>query len=432
MVWTRRGRGEQPPQTTFAGLLFESWTWIERLSETISYLNTGETRRQTTLQVNIPADYSVSDHPGTVILPLTLLRKSTLKRFEVRDSEGKVLPTLAMESNWKWSSSAAISVLGGQFKLGAVERHLVEKIVEFQPEDDGDRCPSMDDLVKRLRPTGGNWSAPQIMALAAVSDLSDKFSLTVELPDCYVGRRAVIDLFYEDSFDFIQKRWNFCGPTTATIDNLSVSDADSFHLEIRTPPGISPSCIKMAPVSDFESEEWEAIGKSVTAHINVHRAGTFEICKAEAQLRPSREGIVTYAFLSSVLVLLVAGIFTWQAKPIAKFFADDAERAGSLATVLLAVPAFLLVTLARGPEHPVVALVQRTARYATLLTSGALLVAAAVVTVSPSYGVFEAIFATLSIIQAFITLIAARVWAYADGHPCLLAARVKLSLALDR
>lgn len=97
---------DPPYQSPFAHLLFEPYTWIERQSETISYLSTAETRRHSVFQIMIPDSYPASEN-GSIFVPLMLLGKRALARFETRDGDGRLLPTLNMESNWKYSSDAA-------------------------------------------------------------------------------------------------------------------------------------------------------------------------------------------------------------------------------------------------------------------------------------------------------------------------------------
>lgn len=200
------------------------------------------------------------------------------------------------------------------------------------------------------------------------------------------------------------------------IDRPAVGDANSYHLEVRAPDGIATKALKLAD-EGLGSEEAFFLGKGpiVHGHLNAQKADF----GAQVLLVPERRGTVTWAAVSSVCVMagFAACAVFWP--PLHAFLSDPADKGSSLATVLLALPAFLLVLLGRSPEHFLVSRILRPARWIVLLTALLMLGGATVLIVIPPLSWGGWMFWSLASAQFVLTAMACRIWLVSDPGPII-------------
>jgi hypothetical protein len=86
---------EQLVGFTIHALLVEPASWIHRRVETVEVLDHVSVRRRVSLDLTIDNKheaFSPRDARSIGMIPLTLLRKETLRNFDLRDPDGKALP----------------------------------------------------------------------------------------------------------------------------------------------------------------------------------------------------------------------------------------------------------------------------------------------------------------------------------------------------
>lgn len=140
---------------------------------------------------------------------------------------------------------------------------------------------------------------------------------------------------------------------------------------------------------------------------------------AQVLVVPERRGTVSWAALASLSVAIGFAACAGLWHPLHAFLASSSRRGSSLATVLLALPAFMLVLLGRSPEHFLVSRILRPARWIVLLTSLLMLVAAAILIIVPASAWGARVFGSLAVVQFALAASACRIWLVSDPGPII-------------
>lgn len=401
-------------------------TWIFRRVEALSYLANGETQRRVSIDFQIPEGYAAAhDDQPSVLVPVGIIRKQPLTRFDMRSADGQALPVLETAANGRVAERILEHAVSAAFDLPATAderlRSLISAVV-YAPSDGAERALSalrsflLSDLTVQQEVAHRADPEPaQQYALQLAADLSQCFLLVVDCPRDLVQGRAILKYEYEDAIDLAPWRFRVSRPLQVRIDRPSVGDAGSYHLEIRAPEGVAARSLQIKDAD--ASSDLVFLGRGPTVHGLVR--GTRGDFEAAVRLVPERRGSVTWAFGVGLAVALgfVAMTFAWD--PLHSWLATEPSKGSALATVLLAFPAFLLVLLARTPEHFVASRVLRPARWVLLLTSLLMIVAAAVLIVVPTLELGRGAMVVLALLQSGIAVAAVLIRRQSDPGPML-------------
>lgn len=393
-------------------LLLDPQSWIHRRVETVSFPPNGETRRRVSWDFTLPTDAVIPASRGRVVVPLTLLRKQPLKRLDVHDEAGTSLPVWGAEENGHLALTVLASGLAGlqgsapdAGQLAALD-HIVRAPNSAFATDD-------IDAVFFPRPEKADeWAVLRALA----EELADNFILVVELAEDVVGRRALVKMTYDDELGGAAARALRAGYAT-TVKGEAWSGAASWHLEVHAPEGLA--------VDDLSYESWDSTTLDLldfdettvtghTAHITGSRVPSGARTDARLVIRPARVGLVNQTLVATWLAwaLVTLGCLTTRSLvPVLM----DADRAGSLAGVTLAVPAFLVALMARSQEHELASRVLLVPRMLNAATAAVLLAGAAALVLGLHESDLAWALRALFFVQGVLAMWAFAVWRSVGG-----------------
>ena len=391
--------------------------WIKRRVETITYGDNGETRRAVSIDFQLPERYrKTASQDGPLLVPVALLEKKPLTRFDMRGADGTAIPVLDTDANSELATRCVTDAISVLLALdeSVVEdvKDLIETVVR-SPEPVA--TPAAEQLTNALRERLTGVTPAQELVLQLVSDLAKSFLLVAECDSRTIRGRSILKFSYEEPIE-IKRRWL---PLTRSVQiaRPAVSAGKSYHLEIRAPQGLAVTDLVVTELGE-QPRTWTAshAGPTAHGHLTLRGSGDFE---ARAAIRPERRGPVTYALLSSIVVLAltIAAVF-W---PQQVFQLDrEPETAIGLATVTLAIPAFLLALLARTPEHVLVSVVLRPTRAVLLLTSTVLLAISGIIILRPAEQAAHSCAIALACLEAFLTVYVALIAKKSAAGPSIV------------
>lgn len=412
--------------TLLTSMVIKPSTWIFRRVEVLSYAANGETRRRVSVDFRLPDGYGGAGGDNTsVLVPVGIIRKQPLTRFDMRSADGQALPVLETAANGRVAERVLGEAVRAAFDLspttGEQLRALISAVV-YAPTDGAEvALAALRSFLQSVQTPDSNAShrttlePAQQYALQLAADLSQCFLLVVDCPRDLVRGRAILKYEYEDAIDLTPWRFRVFRPLEVRVDRPSVGDAGSYHLEVRAPEGVATRSLQIKDVGASSASVF--LGRGPTVHGLVR--GTRGDFEAGVRLVPERRGTVTWAFGVSLAVAVgfAAMALTWE--PFHSWLAVETGKGGALATVVLAFPAFLLVLLARSPEHFVASRVLRPARWVLLLTSLLMIVAAAVLIVVPPLNLGRAAMVFLALLQTGIAIVAILIRRQSDPGPML-------------
>lgn len=399
-----------------AEMVLKPSTWIHRRVESITYAANGETRRRVSLDLTIPTDYQETLKEGEcALLPLAIMDKGPLVRFDMRDAEGRALPVLETQANGEVAQRVLGSLIVGAFGSDTGDgRELESRVRKVVYASRSEADEAVTALRQHLNPQTEEFEKQLVLQLAV--DLAQGFLLVVETTRQSLCRRVIVKYEYEDSIALSGRAGPTLRPLRVQIDRPAVGDADSYHLEVRAPDGIATKALRLTGEGLGDNEVIvPGRGSIVHGHLNAQKADF----GAQVLLVPERRGTVTWAAVSSVCVMagFAACAVFWA--PLHSFLSDPSDRGSSLATVLLALPAFLLVLLARSPEHFLVSRILRPVRWIVLVTALLMLAGAAVLIVIPPLSWGGLLFYGLAVAQFALAVLACRIWYMSDPGPII-------------
>ena len=397
-------------------VLFPS-EWVRRRVETVSYSESGETRHRVSLDIQVPAGY-LEHFQGreAVPVPLGLLRKAPLARFDMRDAQGSALPVLETPANGAIAERVLITALQAAEACREVPpedvARAVHNVVYAEPSD-------ADAVASTLRSLLGSSSddGPAAIALQLARELAHCFLLVVSCPRETVEYRTVLKFEYEDA---ISVEGGFRWPKSdlaIELDCPAMGSCASFHIEVRTPNGTG--CRELLIGREQGTPGGGSLhrfaGRGPTAHANFAPGFLESGFRAQVVLVPERRGIVTWAAGASCTLAsaFIGTAFAWDHGLLELL--QDPGTGAALAAVVLAIPAFLFALLARTPEHFLVSRILRPARRTLLGTSLLMLCAASTMIIAPSFG-FRVMLG-IGMLQALLAARAILAWKASDPGP---------------
>lgn len=359
-------------------LVLEPQEWIHRRVETVAFLPNGETRRRLSWDFTVPPDGEIAVSAHRIAVPLTLLRKQRLMRLDVYDQTGSSLPVWGQADNGALAQAALEAglkiaqdgdITGDQSEIIRSVVHAVSLMSVQQKVDSlftnlpAATSEEVDDLRTVLR--------------ALAESLADSFIFVVEMPLETVGRRSLVKMNYDGALGG-RAIPHATGRYVATVAGTGWAGAKSWHLEVHAPNGLM--------VENLRYEAWDpegfgviSRGSSESTGATAHISGTGLSSDAESEARlvlaPDPAGLVNQTLTAALFSWVLLMVMCLSAGPLSTVTAE-ADRAGAVAGVTLAIPAVVVAWMARGPEHELVSRLLILPRIVTALTALVLLVAA--------------------------------------------------------
>ena len=295
------------------------------------------------------------------MLPLTMLRKRTLRNFDLRDRQGMPLPMLTKEDNARYA--AASLIVNAE---GILETALPPDLERALRAIVGDRPPGSTDAFEYLKNRAASPSDPRRAELRTLlaeesfldhaSALSENFVL-LAAQELELDRRQLFKLSYEepsgdeDGLDraksmMVRLGWR---RKTIVIDVPTVSFSASFHFEVQAPPDLEIDAASLRFEAENEGDEAPAEildDNRERAHLYAPGVPAGITAQAVIYLRRRRDGYLAAAFLTGLLItaLLAAGLARLDQ-------ISSPAQSQTAATLLLVVPTLLAAYIVRPGEH---------------------------------------------------------------------------------
>lgn len=359
------GSEEQLIGAVLYSLLLEPSAWIHRRVEKVEVLDESLVRRRVSVDLTLHSDLEAFSPPKAEsigMLPLTLLRKETLRNFDLRDAAGQPLPMLSRAENERLA--AACLIVDAEGLLGAALPCELEaslrRVAGGEPEEA--RAEIQSWRRKAKRPTDPNRE--QWIALCddesfrdQAEALAENFILTAAV-DLELDRRLLYKFSYEEPFDEedgfgffkdvgVRLGWRRKG---IKIETPGVAACASYHLEMPAPKDLEIDAAHLRLVATSEAQQpppEDAFDDDRhRAHLYVADVGPGISATALIFLRRCRDSYLWAAFLTGLLITaLLAG-----ARPRLEEISRPAQSqtAGAL---LLVVPTILAAYIVRPGEH---------------------------------------------------------------------------------
>jgi hypothetical protein len=331
-----------------ARLLADEERWVHRRVETIELLDARELRRHTSVDFTLPRFPPLAPDEGDVdYVPVSLLRKGVLTAFDMRDEAGAALPVL----NRRQGAEIAGTLLVQQAEVALDElglgplRPLVEQALREVAGEDVDDATAPPDS-----PEAEQWEAlvsdPWVGPL--LWDLDSQFVLFVPLARDE-GTRRVVKFEYRQSIE--RRDGQAAGRVETMLVSLGVrpyrwaapvttlSDAESYHVEVVAPPELS---IERAVLATEEGDVLDEQRDVPRAHL--YRAAPGSGTTGTLQLRVAlRRAVIWPVFFTTLAAtaILLAGL-------VAHLVWDLRADRGGAAGVVVALPALFAPFVAPG------------------------------------------------------------------------------------
>lgn len=365
-------------------LILERRRWIHRQVETLEFLDADRMRRHVSVDFTvpeIPAAGVLANSPATVVyLPIALLRREVMERFDLRDEQEAALPclTVAQHDAITQSMLAAVSLMA-----------LAERGYE-DPQEDEDVKAVLDVLhamiVGRSRQARMEWEhlkrrrrAIRRDILAGdgarplIEDLDAQFPLFVPL-NASAGDRRVLKFAHDVDIEgrghprSVRERIGQpFGLRPLSVEAQIAGRAESIHIEVPAPDELFIADAQLLGWDDRNPQRRilaRVKGPTPVAHLRPRRVlsrGT----KVElvATFVPRRDGFATAAALVAfaTTALLTSGLALHLAKIL--------PRSDAAGAVVAAVPAVYAPALAISSAHRLVRRIVSRMRQLTLISA---------------------------------------------------------------
>lgn len=388
--------------------LLASTDWIRRRVETVRFLDDSTLQRRVTLDLSITViDQLLADSrqhadpsllfvdPDARPVPLTMLKKTLLSDFDLRDRSNAALPVATRDEDvyFAWCAMLAQTARHGipLDPTGPVAGRLREVIYNFP-----DPADEPDNTVLRSWKAPGMWDDDARATWTTLRRNSDLSGLLRDLTFNFLliavvptqPTPEIVKFTYREGFSFRSPLLGLT-PSRVEVRAPAVGWPRSYHLRFRAPEGLHVTGAKLLPARDLapsqpispaapsamedtpkEAEMYHTKLSGTQAHVYTHgieRADYF----VDLELRPPVQGFFRAATASC--------LFTAVVVTVAAFLRARLQRVGSGAavTLLLAVPPLVSAYLVRPGEHALLSRILRPSRYLTASSALVSYVAAA-------------------------------------------------------
>lgn len=342
-------------------LLIDPVSWIHRRVEAIEFIDDRLIRRRVSIDFTVPAEiagFMRTDRRVLPYVPLTLLRKRTLRNFDLDSAEGAPIPVLTKAENEAIAARSLVGAAGGA--LGADPSSDVADrlfhVASTSPESARAEIASWQALTAARGEPLNEWNIlvtnPAFLDYA--NALADNFILLAVMdPD--PGERRIVKLGYDEqppaeesfrrrvvrSFGWRQTRFEF--------EAAAVSQAASYHLEVTAPIDLEVTCARLhlhRSASDEDASTETDMRPGARAHLYVSGVEPGSVADVVVDLHARRSGLLRAAvFVSGLSSLLLLGADFHLAR------LASPGQAEAAATILLLVPTLLAAYVVRPGEH---------------------------------------------------------------------------------
>lgn len=394
----------------YLSLLFTRGEWIHRKVESIEFLPDGSTNNSISYDFSATrtlSDFSTSSKTG---IPLALLRKHTLLNLNVKDSAGRSLSVWDTESTGNLGVEVLQSAIGGYIGrlLEIDETEAVRRVVfsrNFQNIDAELRF--LENLLTSVSPR--NETIVNIL-LALVIDFAENYIFVVDIPNEHLGGRQIVKISYDQALRgkvTLESIW-YSRLVFRILRRGLMQPSKSSHLEVYAPEGVQILSLTHS-ILNASTGEWKSNKSSEStghiAHIQINESQFSEVQLFDLRMNPAGGGLIFQTFIGVTIGYMYLIFLNLDIKNIFSL-TEKASEAGPLATISLALPAFLLTQISRSREHSNVQLILRKPRLIASISSGLLFLSASSLVLGLSNIFFLRISEGLLLVQVVVWILA--------------------------
>lgn len=372
--------------------LLVSQSWKFRRVESLRLLAGPNARRHVSLDLMPPPDVALAYHAaerrsssidevrGSVMVPLTLMRKGALRNFDLRSATGEAIPVLGRQENADLGVAMVLSEIdrADAFKSPELER-AVRAVVDG--ESSAARKAYLDltrdgqhEGVTLLRPSELSDFGDQLL-----HDFCDNYLMVGLFPASSAGERVVVKYsFHWDLADWgkdvgLIREWGAAAgyvPARLAVGLGDPADSASYHLEVHPSDDLLVAAVGLPGVDQ-------------TDVLPDDRPGAIAHAVAAYTLPPSEDAWVDLMvpgrglrFVASLVVLFTLTVF-WLERLLPGGHEAMLDASDGAGTILLAAPAVVLALLARPSENIITSRLLRPIRTLVLVCSLLLVTGAA-------------------------------------------------------
>lgn len=410
--------------------LITKWNrWVHRRVEVLSFSNEDVVRRRMSVDFTIPSWVHDILNPGQqdrakVLVPLVLLRKGVLANVDLRDESDSAIPLLTTSQNGAVAEASLVGL--AESVLNAPVPHEVRcdfrRVCSDPPyvaRESRNRLLEEHEEPPESQEARIARAALREVALyrALVESFMDRF-LAITVLDLGHHDRRVVSFAYDElvlrneSVPFLRSSVSLAAGNRARRIAIGVSGAgyaDSYHIETIAPTGLQISS-RVVFTSEHAAEQGR-VGSYDRSHLYFQGIRPREEVGVIYRLRPRPSTIVRAAFLVSLLstvTLVFARLAIHQLT----------SSADAGATILVAIPGLLAITVARPDDHPMTTDLLLPLRFVAILPGVFAFAAAGVLATQSASWLAEAILWTLISLSIVPLWILGRTW-----HKCWRQAR---------
>jgi len=395
--------------------------WIHRRVETISFIGAQRTRRQMSLDYEVPPRYvSAFQASGNaaIPIPLGLWPHAPHRAFDLRDESGSSLPLLDHQEN---IDRTVEMLLGGSESLGfRVDDELAENLRHVARNYDSGADAVTAGLISRADKSLTEDEANRRCSfLTRVIEVLDRNSLL--LADAGAAdRRRIVKLAYDTEPKLKASTATRLGWQVALLqfDAPAIPLCASYHFELAAPTGLTighKAALEKTSrehVASLPSNESRIHLSETVAHltaIDVESTGADRYL-AEVSLAPDSDGLVRSAFYASAfcaVLLAIGALFAHRLAPMTIAGKPSSSNSAAV-TILLALPALLTALLSRAGEHTLVSRLLTGVRALLVGVAVSLVVAGGTVALGFSETIIRTVWGVLAVACALVALVLLR------------------------
>ncbi len=333
-------------------LLGAERAWVHRRVEQVDLLTTELVRRDVSVDFTVPRPLRERlALPGTAqsVVPLATVRKVVLRRFDVRDEDGRAVPVLGRAHNALVAREAMAEGARRALEAAALPPPSPRLLGDLDTIA-GAELAEVDVAVEALLGAGrrGDAEAGAVLADPAagflIGDLADHWLLLALVDD--LERRRVLKFAYDDRLDEagrvrLSQRLGW-RPLSLAVGARLAGRCASYHAELAGPEEVR---FVRTVLADLEAGAlYDADGESDRAAVSSSRVPRDANAQVLFQVQAERPGfpVLAFAVAATAAAVLVLG---------ALVFDPTARVAGPPISVLLAASALFAGAVARSGEH---------------------------------------------------------------------------------
>lgn len=372
--------------------LLVSQQWKFRRVESLRLLAGPSARRRVSLDLMPPPDVALAYHAaerrsssieevrGSVMVPLTLMRKGALRNFDLRSAADEAIPVLGRQENADLGVAIVLSEID---RPDAFQDQSLESAVRAVVD-----APPAAALTAYLELTGsGRHAGATVLAPSELSefgdqllrDFCDNYLMVGLFPAASAGERLVVKYaFHWDLADWgkdvgLIREWGAAAgyaPARLAVGLGDPADSASYHLEVHPPDDLLVAAIGLPDTGQSDLLPDDRPGAIA------HAVGTYSlppVGDAWVELKVPKGGL---RFVATLVCMFTLAVF-WLERLLPDAHQAMLDASDGAGTILLAAPAVVLALLARPSENVITSRLLRPIRILVLVCSLLLVTGAA-------------------------------------------------------